>query len=362
MKVLMKPALLISRLILLRFVLCCEASNLRSLHASFSEDGVQSATSEEILLNFATVPFDNANATGRYSLHLLEGDMILSYEQAVEAYGVNQAEIWRKKDLVPAPDRTYRAACPRCGMWNWSKDYAQIPYTIDSSFKLFERKKIIANFRHLEKKTGVLRFYELKKVKGNSEYMKFTNLNQGCYADVGKQRRKHTTVNLMAALCMVDNTIQHEIMHALGFFHEMSRPDRDDYITLVPENYIPGAAIHFKKRTEKGLINSLGSAYNYNSVMQFEKDAFSKDGRPTIKTAQDGIQLGSIKGVSFRDVQQIRLMYQCDFLRREDQYNKQTCMPNCKCGAGMGPCKANNVCKRDLNTGKNMKCVRGKCR
>ena len=43
--------------------------------------------------------------------------------------------------------------------------------------------------------------------------------------------------------CLCDaGRVLHEMMHALGFYHEHTRPDRDQHIQIVPENVKKGLA------------------------------------------------------------------------------------------------------------------------
>ena len=48
--------------------------------------------------------------------------------------------------------------------------------------------------------------------------------------------------------CNAKGTIMHEMMHALGFWHEQSRPDRNQFVEILWENIEPGV-LRFKYRS-----------------------------------------------------------------------------------------------------------------
>ena len=67
----------------------------------------------------------------------------------------------------------------------------------------------------------------------------------------------------------------HELMHAAGFWHEQSRADRDDYITINWKNIKDGMEYNFLKYDLRK-IDHLGAKYDTCYVMHYGAYAFSK--------------------------------------------------------------------------------------
>ncbi len=53
-----------------------------------------------------------------------------------------------------------------------------------------------------------------------------------CYSNVGNRKMGKQELSI-GANCDRLGTVEHEFLHALGFWHEQSRSDRDDYVTIV---------------------------------------------------------------------------------------------------------------------------------
>lgn len=61
--------------------------------------------------------------------------------------------------------------------------------------------------------------------------------------------------------CLYVGIVMHELMHAAGFWHEQSRADRDNYITINMANIQNGMEFNFQKYSWS-TIQSLGVDYD----------------------------------------------------------------------------------------------------
>lgn len=63
-----------------------------------------------------------------------------------------------------------------------------------------------------------------------------------CWSSVGKKywRHNHGQELSLGRGCNHKGSIIHELMHALGFWHEQSRPDRNLYVEVLWENIQDG--------------------------------------------------------------------------------------------------------------------------
>ncbi|XP_074647717.1 hatching enzyme 1.2-like [Tubulanus polymorphus] len=151
---------------------------------------------------------------------------------------------------------------------------------------------------------GCLRF----KPRANEEYYLKIHQGGGCWSYVGMQpNRGGQKLSLDSPGCVTKNTVMHEVIHALGFHHEQDRPDRDEHITVHWENIDPKNRGVFSKQTSS---STQGMPYNYRSLMHYNAEGFSKNGKPTMTSKPPGEVLGSGM-LQPMDVKRIRMLYQC---------------------------------------------------
>ena len=118
----------------------------------------------------------------------------------------------------------------------------------------------------------------------------------------------------------------HELMHTLGFFHEHTRKDRNDHVTVHDENIRIDSITNFQRHDHSNVTN-LGFRYDLQSVMHYESFAFSKNGQPTITVKGNAsVRIGQRVKLSELDAEKLKRYYNCS----QDQIGCVDTNPQCK--------------------------------
>lgn len=202
---------------------------------------------------------------------VVEGDMLVSSDQA----------------------RTIAAGAPEVKLWPGGV----VPYDVDVALPQPERVRDAA--AHWAAMTGI----RLVPRKAEPDYLHFLD-GGGCYSHLGKRGgRQNVSVG---AKCTLGNTM-HEIGHAIGIFHEHSRSDRDDFVTVLLANVSDAQASNFRKTTFKGI-----GTYDFGSIMHYGSFAFSKDGKPTIVKKNGETFTVNRKALSKKDIEGVATLYRAE--------------------------------------------------
>ncbi|CAI5454942.1 unnamed protein product [Caenorhabditis angaria] len=180
----------------------------------------------------------------------------------------------------------------------------RIPYTISSQYSSYSRSKIAEAIEEYRKKTCI---DFAPKSAGDLDYIHIVP-DDGCYSLVGRIGGKQPVS--LGDGCIQKGIIIHELMHAVGFFHEQSRADRDEYVKINWSNVEAGLQDQFDKYS-LSMIDHLGTKYDYGSVMHYAPTAFSKNGKPTIEPIEKDVEIGQRLGFSENDIYKINMLYNC---------------------------------------------------
>ena len=172
-----------------------------------------------------------------------------------------------------------------------------IPYEIASSVDSSTRSDIAWAVGHVNTTELNLR----PRTQADRDYVLFRDTGFDCSSYVGRVGGAQA---IEVGGCG-RGSIPHEILHAAGFYHEQSRNDRDEHVTINWGEISPGHEKNFRKNSSSQDVGP----YDYSSIMHYSARAFSRTGRPTIVPKVAGAPIGQRSGLSQLDRAGISKLY-----------------------------------------------------
>ncbi|KAM4557407.1 meprin A subunit beta-like [Fundulus diaphanus] len=181
-----------------------------------------------------------------------------------------------------------------------------VPYYMEDDLEINAKGVILKAFEQYRLKTCI----DFKPWSGEENYISIFK-GSGCFSSVGNRRVGKQRLSI-GTNCDRIATIEHEFLHALGFWHEQSRSDRDDYVQIMWDRISEGKEHNFNTYDDT-VSSSLGVPYDYNSMMHYSKNAFRNGSEPTIITKIPAFSevIGQRMEFSDSDLLKLNRLYKC---------------------------------------------------
>jgi len=148
----------------------------------------------------------------------------------------------------------------------------------------------------------------LKQRTNETAYVTFEFVSAKCQSDsIGRTGSEQF---IQGDSACSTGTFIHEIGHAMGLYHEQSRPDRNSFVTVNWGNIQSGMASQFE--IPAAGESAASGSYDYGSVMHYSVNAFSSNGNKTLTilgAVPPGVTVGQRNGLSPGDRNTIRSLY-----------------------------------------------------
>lgn len=194
---------------------------------------------------------------------LPDGSLILTQVVVQDGLLVAHGDliVGREEDLPSIQNGSKPLVIPRPILWT----KGVIPYRLKTDLSL--KPFISEAMEYMESKTNI----KFKKWEGEKDFITFKDGSENCYANLGRIGGEQFIT--LASGCRTYEIV-HEIMHALGFFHEQNRSDRDDYIRILWENIEEVNWLQFQV-IENTFLELTKFPFDFDSVMLYSSKAFS---------------------------------------------------------------------------------------